>query len=135
MRYTPKFILKTSLVAIVCGFVAGYTLFQAQSLLKGPVVTLDQTARLGGGSDVAEIGGVAKNVAYITFNGRRIYTDTNGDFKEKFALSDGYNIVKITATDKFGRETDKTVELVYDEPAGGDSLSMQTINSTYGKTN
>jgi hypothetical protein len=136
MRYTPKFILKTSCIAIVCGFITGYTLFQAQNLMKGPVIKLTATQSENGG-EVAEIKGVAQNIAYITFNGRKIFTDLNGDWSEKFALSDGYNIVKIAATDKFGRTSEKTVQLVYDKQTQneGGSLSMQTQNSSHGTTN
>jgi len=135
MRYTLKFILKTSGIAIVSGFIVGYSLFQAQHLMTGPTVDLDAAQNAVSPDGVADISGVAQNIAYLSFNGRQIYTDKNGNFSEKFALSDGYNIIKVSAQDKFGKVTDKTVELVYAKPHAGDeggSLSMQTLHTTHG---
>ena len=133
MQYSPKFIIKLSAVALLGGFITGYSFFQAQNLMKGPVVSVSAPQESGVG-DVAVIRGVAKNVAYITFNGRQIFTDTNGNWGETFVLSDGYNIAVVAAKDKFGRETEKTVELVYAKSFTGNTLSMVTMDD-HGKTN
>lgn len=132
MRYTPKLILKISSIALVCGFITGYSFFQAQNLMNGPIVSLIRPDT-GNAGDIAKIRGEAKNVAFITFNGRQIFTDKNGNWSETFVLSDGYNIIKVAAQDKFGRSTEKTVELVYTEAPDGNTLSMITRND-YGKT-
>lgn len=122
MRYTPKFIVKLSLIALIAGFIVGYSLFQAQNLMSGPVITLEASQK--NSDDVATIQGVAKNVAFITFNGRQIFTDRNGVWSEPFVLSEGYNIIVVSAQDKFGRVKEKTVELVFDKKADGNTLSM-----------
>jgi hypothetical protein len=136
MSYSPQFIIKSSVIAIVSGFIVGYTLFQAQNILNGPIVALriPQEGR-GAQNEVAEIRGEAKNVTSITFNDRTIYTDKNGNFTEKFVLYEGYNVVKVSAKDKFGRTTEKTVELVFEKPNGSDSGSLSVITGDYGKTN
>lgn len=133
MRYTPKFIIKTSAIALVCGFITGYSFFQAQNLVNGPVVSLTKPITEST-ADITKIEGMAKNVASLTFNGRQIFTDKNGKWSETFVLSDGYNIIKVAAKDKFGRSTEKTVELVYVKASNGNTLSMITRND-YGKTN
>lgn len=122
MRYTLKFILKTSFAAIVCGFIVGFTLFQSQNLMRGPMVTVEAAADSSG--EIAYIQGEARNIAFLTFNGREIYTDMNGRYSEKVLLSEGYNIVKLAAKDKFGRIVERTVELVYDAPEKSDMLSI-----------
>jgi len=129
--YTPKFILKTCLFVIVAGFVIGYTLFQAQNLIQGPVISLDQL-QTGLSSEVTEIKGIAKNISFITLNDRRIHTDRDGNFSEKILLSEGYNVVKISGEDRFGRTVDKTLELVLKESKNGYAL---TINQDIASEN
>jgi hypothetical protein len=134
MRYTLKGMMKLGGIALACGFIIGYSLFQAHSLMEGPVVHVSVPSRSA--NDVADISGIARNIAYITFNGKQIFTDTDGNFNQKFVLSPGYNVVTVAATDKFGRTSQKTVELVYKESTGpnGNSLTMITTNSN-GKAN
>jgi hypothetical protein len=132
MSYTPKFILKASSIALICGFITGYSYFQAQNLMKGPIITLLKP-QAGQAGDVTKIHGEAKNIASITFNGRQIFTDKNGNWSEEFVLSDGYNIIKIAAKDKFGRSTEKIIELVYAKALTGNTLSMITTKNN-GKT-
>ena len=52
------------------------------------------------------IGGT-KNIKKITLNDRQIYVDEFGDFNERLLLSQGYNIMKISAWDKFGKKTER----------------------------
>ncbi len=39
--------------------------------------------------------------------------DEEGNFKEKVLLSYGYNALELKASDKFGSNTEKVVEVVY----------------------
>ncbi len=59
------------------------------------------------------IEGVAKNISHISMNDRQMFTDEEGEFSEKLLLSYGYNIITVKAKDRFGRETKKTLELIY----------------------
>lgn len=63
-------------------------------------------------SSYLEIKGVAKNVSLLYFNGRQIFTDQNGNFKEDLLLVRGYNIIEVSATDKFGRKVKERREIV-----------------------
>jgi len=51
------------------------------------------------------IGGEATNITGITLNGRTIYTDKNGYFKEAIILENGYTIATLEGTDLYGRTT------------------------------
>jgi hypothetical protein len=62
-----------------------------------------------------EIQGRARNIAYINLNGTQMFTDKNGYFDEKLLLSPGYNVVTLDATDKFGKKTEKKMELILKE--------------------
>ncbi len=109
-------ILRISLISLLVLVIVGYSLFQAQKLISGPIIdiyspqngtTFSQT--------LIEISGRAQNVSYLNLDDRPIYTDKDGYFKEKLLLSPGYNIIKIDARDKFKKYTEKRLELILKE--------------------
>lgn len=96
--------------------ILGYAFYQSRNLIGGPIVIVNEPAN---GSSVSEqlvkISGTAKNINKILLDDRPIYIDENGSFSERLILSKGYNVVRISAWDKFGKKTEKTLELVYKE--------------------
>lgn len=102
-------------IAVCVGIVIlGYGYFEARNLISGPEITI--TAPVNGsevGNPLVEITGTAENIAFISLNDRQIFIDEEGNFKEPYLLSLGYNIVRINAKDKFGRGTQKIIEIVY----------------------
>jgi hypothetical protein len=102
-----------SLLAIV---IVGYSFFQAQKILAGPVIDVYNPQNGATyNSTLIEIDGKAKNIAYINLDDRQMFTDKNGNFSEKLLLSPGENVVKLDAWDKFGKHTEKKLELVLKE--------------------
>lgn len=103
-------------IAVIAFFVllAVYALFQGRFLILGPLVYIDKPAN---GELVSEnviiVEGRAENIAYISMNGRPIFIDSKGNWSEKYAVSPGLNIIKIEAKDRFGRMTDKEIQVVY----------------------
>lgn len=98
-------------LVIIC-----YAGFQARKILEGPELKL--TSPLQGtiyNDPLIEIAGIASNIKEIQLDDRTIYIDEQGNFKEKLLLFPGYNIIRLKAQDKFGKETEKKIELVYDE--------------------
>jgi len=97
-------------------FIAGYSYYQGRSLIAGPQINIEEPKN---GTEVTEtllqIKGRAKNVSFISMDGRQIYIDNDGIFREKLLIEEGYNIIKFSATDKFGREESKILELVLKE--------------------
>ena len=87
----------------------------------GPVITINEPKN---GSTTEEqmikIAGAAKNIKSISLDDRPIFIDEAGSFSEKLLLSEGYNIIKISAWDKFSKKTEKTIELVYRQKVVGD---------------
>jgi hypothetical protein len=91
-----------------------YTYFKTENLLLGPTISL--TAPADGASvtePLVELRGRARRIASLFLNGDKIFTDENGYFKEKLLLAEGHNIIKLEAADKFGRQTEKFLSLVY----------------------
>ncbi len=109
-------ILKICALSLLVVVIAGYSLFQAQKLLAGPVIQIF-TPQNGAtySQTLIEIDGQAKNIAYINLNDKQMFTDKNGNFSEKLLLSPGYNVVKLDAWDKFGKQTEKKLQLVLKE--------------------
>lgn len=114
MSYVKHVNVKAIAFAIlICG-ILGYTLFQMQNVITGPVITI---AAPQNGAEVDRalsiVEGTTRNITAISINGRNISVDEHGTFSEKLLLSPGYNIITLHAEDKFGRTTEKTLELIY----------------------
>lgn len=109
-----KLIIKILIIGIFVLFIAGYGVFQAEKIVKGPGVVIMSPAP---GQEVTEnpveIKGVAKNISAIWLNDRPIVTDEEGSFNEKLMVYPGYNIITLKAQDKFGANVEKKIEVVY----------------------
>ena len=108
--------LKITLVCALVLIIVGYSLFQAQKLLRGPIIDV-YTPQNGAtyNQTLIEIDGRARNVAYLNLDGRAIFTDKDGYFKEKILLSPGYNVIKLDAQDKFKTYKEKILEVILKE--------------------
>ncbi len=112
---------RKTLLTIIVGVlaflgIAGYSLYQAKNLIRGPQITID-TPLNGSTSDnpAVVIKGRAKNIAYISLNDRQIYVDKDGIFNEELLMAPGYNMWQIQAKDKFGRIVSKKIELIFNK--------------------
>lgn len=105
--------MKRLLVIAFFVLIALYALFQARFLILGPRVSID-TPRDNSAVDAGTItiSGTAKNVSFLSLDDRRIYTDKDGHWQEKLVMQKGVNIIKLTAKDRFGRETEKLLRVV-----------------------
>ncbi len=108
--------LRIGLVLLLGLVILAYSAFQAEKLIRGPVINVYSPQNGSTFSkSLIEVEGLAKNIAYINLNGRKIFTDKNGYFKEKLLLSPGYNIIKLDAQDKFEQYEEKVLEVVLKE--------------------
>ncbi len=113
-RRESRFFLKFSLTSGIFLLVIGYALFQARYLILGPQVTI--STPISGSqvnSPLVTIEGTAQNISSLTLNSQNILVDPQGDFKQQLLLSEGYNIITITAEDKFKRTVQKQIELTF----------------------
>lgn len=122
-RRKLKLCVKISLGLLFLLLILGYSFYQSRNLLMGPVITVNEPEN-GSTSEeqLIKISGAAKNIKKITLDDRPIFIDEAGNFSEKLLLSEGYNIIKISAWDKFNKKTEKTIELVYKEKVVGGRL-------------
>ena len=110
---TLRHILHYAVVALCILFLLGYILFQARFLLIGPKVTFLNTPSVVQTQRVVPLEGTAQNIVKLALNGRPIYTDKNGYFKEALVLENGYTIATLEAYDRYGRKRIYTKEFVY----------------------
>ena len=109
-----KKILRTGVLVLLAIVVVGYSIFQARKILEGPELRITSpTEAMVSGNPLVEVMGVAKNIKDISLNDQPIYIDEQGNFKEKLLLLEGYNIIKLKAEDKFGKKTERQMEVVY----------------------
>ena len=109
-----KLTLATILISTLGACFLGLVLYNIKDVLFGTPLTVNTIAD---GSTVTNaflpITGSAVHADQISINGRELGVDQQGDFTDGVILSPGYNIVEVTATDRFGREKVKTDHVVY----------------------
>lgn len=113
-RRETKFYLKTIIIIAFLIILFGYGLFEVWNYATGPQILLTSPQN---GSAVSEslisINGQGKNIKQITLNDRPIVVDESGYFSEKVLLSYGYNVLELKAKDRFGKQTEQELQIVY----------------------
>ncbi|MEX0930209.1 MAG: hypothetical protein WDZ79_00880 [Candidatus Paceibacterota bacterium] len=100
--------------ATVMCLLVGYGLFQARHMLTGPIISIQNPPN---GATVqtslVDVKGTTSNISALTLNNRTIFINEEGFFDEPVVLAQGYNVITVSATDRFGRTTQDTVEIVH----------------------
>jgi capsule polysaccharide export protein KpsE/RkpR len=125
-------IIKTFIAIAVIIIIIGYTLFNSRLFIKGPQIIIDSPENGAVISDkpLINISGKAINISHIEINGRQIYIEENDAFSESLLLDSGYNIIQITAEDKFGREVKQVLQLAYNGPKQTPAIEEEDIAET-----
>lgn len=105
---TFRTLVRSALVLSGILLLALYILWQARFLLEGPAITLTTEPPRVSNERSITLEGSTRNITSLSLNGRQIFTDPHGHFKESLVLENGYTIATIAATDRYGRVT--TVE-------------------------
>ncbi len=113
--------IKIFLLVFVLTSVSIITLFELRKVISGPELTLECNNGIGNceyiKSDkyIYTLHGKTKNVSTMYIGNRKIYLDTNGYFKEEIVLYPGDNLINIKSLDKFGEETEKNINIHYNQ--------------------
>lgn len=118
MHRNANSLIKFFLVALVGGSAIAYATFRANDFMKGPQLAIHSPASAVLATNFVEVSGSSKNISHLTLNGRKIFTDKTGAWKEKMLLFPGMNVIQAYANDRFGRETIETVEVFVDTKDG-----------------
>ena len=104
--------LAFALAVIILAGLASYGIYQAREYLRGPSISVESATQNG---VLLSITGEARRIAFLSLNGKQIFTDENGLWQETALLLPGYNSMTVAARDRFGRTTEKYLE-VYRAP-------------------
>lgn len=100
---------------VIIGFfivVAAYAYYEGRGLLFGP--TIDVSGRVMEVSEpTVSIEGKAQRIATLSMNGKIIPVTEEGTFSEIYVLTPGYNRITLSASDRYGKSTERIVEIVY----------------------
>jgi len=114
-RIIKKLILGTPFILMAL-IIAGYSYFRTQDYINGPQVAIALPQNIQTVHDpLFKIEGQTKNIADITLDDRKIFTDKKGTFIEEILIHPGYNIIIIEAKDKFNKIIKKRIEVVLQE--------------------
>jgi hypothetical protein len=112
MRTAGQYLRPLFIICILVGAVA-YGYFQARAYLDGPVITLESPAPgVVLEQPLFTVSGTIRNAAFISLNGRQIYTTEEGFFREQLLAPLGYTIVTLKVRDRFGHSEEREIELV-----------------------
>lgn len=113
-RRRVKALMKFWIALGALAIIIGYGAFQAKNLAEGPKLAV--LSPLSGATvhdSLVEIKGTAQNIAFLTLDGNKIFTNETGAYNEKILLSPGYNVITLEAKDRFGRTTRKELQVMY----------------------
>ena len=100
------------LLAIV--LIGAYTYTHTRNAFLGPHVQLNEPQHSETVSEsLIEIEGTAERASTIAINDKQALLEENGSFSASLLLAPGYNIIEITAVDRFGRESTDHLEIMY----------------------
>lgn len=117
MNSDAKKIVKVGTLSLFFLFIVLYAFFVSKGLIFG--VKIKDVNIIDGAKvtqSVLEVKGNAKNAINLSLDGREISIDSKGNFDETILLLPGYNVVNITAKDKFGHMDQKNYKLTYIAP-------------------
>ena len=113
MNTNAKKILQGGALVVFFILIIIYALFRSQDLIFGVKIRdVNITDGMEVHESVMNVTGNAKNAIFLSLNGREITIDEKGNFNETTALLSGYNIINITAKDKFGYVDEKNYKVI-----------------------
>ncbi|KKW09408.1 MAG: YD repeat protein [Candidatus Kaiserbacteria bacterium GW2011_GWA2_49_19] len=112
LPYRDSKIIRTVLILFFI-LVIFYSYYEARGRLFGPRIEVPQGTAVVHERFIT-INGKAESIAELTMNGKPVTVTEDGAFGEPYLLSDGYNRIVLRARDKYGRASEKVVEVIYE---------------------
>lgn len=105
-------LVKPILIGLFFILIIGYSGLKFKDLLSGPQITINspsdgETIK----NSVVSVSGRAERISQLYLNGKKIFTDEEGNFTEPYLMANGYNLLEVIASDQFGRKIIKKLQL------------------------
>ena len=96
--------IRNIIIFVLLLFFTAYFFYEVQDLLFGfsAEIFYPKEGMFFENSELMVTGKV-RNASYIFLNGRRIFTNEKGFFKENFIMAPGVNLIALKAENKYGR--------------------------------
>lgn len=106
-------IIKWGFIVLGVTIVIGYSCFVLYDFVRGPQIIISNPQNgFSTTTPVIEVSGRAIHANNITINDNLTSVNLAGIFDTQLILAPGYNIIKVTAKDNYGRTENKTIETV-----------------------
>jgi len=97
--------------------IVGYGIWRSRDLLFGIRISVSGISDgMASQDSILTFSGMAKHATAITIDGGTVPLSDSGAWQDTLALSPGYNVVTITASDKFGRTIKNQYRVFYKMP-------------------
>lgn len=110
---TPTFIFGFLVFALILGFF-GYLFFQYKSYSSSPILEIyspkDNAVVI---SDILDVTGKTERDSVLFINSQNVVLNTDGGFATSIKLQEGINALSFRAVNKLGKETEKTLTIIY----------------------
>lgn len=125
-------IITRTLTVFSVVIVLGYSYFVLDDFIRGPRIIVETPKNtLATTSPRILVSGHAIHINSLSLNGGSIPFDLEGNFSESLLLAPGYNIMKLTATDRYERIVEKTLEInLLATPLATSTVSTTTVATT-----
>lgn len=111
---TPKRITLIVFVLFLI-LVALYFWYEIGFLTKAPKLEVIQPPTdITVTQETFEVIGKTSTSAYLTVNGKEVYIDKKGNFKTEIELSQGVNIIKVEAKNRFNKTNEIIRRIIYE---------------------
>jgi hypothetical protein len=107
----PKKFIRGALITLLFIGIIGYAYYRSKDAIFGITITTSVEDGAVLDSKLLTITGNAPHTSHFTIDDREILLDKNGDFTDTLLLQEGYNILELKGSDKFGRTKTKVMRL------------------------
>lgn len=111
----PKKFIRITLVTLLFVFIIGYAYYRSKDAIFGITITTSVEDGAALDSKLLTLTGNAPHTSHFTVNDRELILDKDGNFTDTLLLQQGYTILELKASDRFGRTKDKVIRL-YTKP-------------------
>lgn len=91
------------------------TLYELRKVMQGPEINIDcgECTGMISTENVYTLAGITSNISEIFLGNKKIYVNSQGQFKETVLLYPGQNLISLNAKDRFGKEVKKDISVYY----------------------
>jgi hypothetical protein len=106
-------LFRLGLIGIGGAIIVAYAIWRSLNYIHGPTIDIFQPINGSAiSSSTATIIGRANRVNSLLLNGKTVFIDESGNFKETILIFPGLNIEQFVAKDQFGRTDTEKLQLV-----------------------